>query len=448
LVLMAALASVQEAVNRFGAFAQSAEGPPMTAVPIDPAGGSFTRIDTDLPGEFFPITILMDVDSRTGNPVLLYTRRNEPGLTSTLIRCADPGCERRTTLEVPVVNLVDMVLQPMPEGEGVPVLLLTRPEDRTQLNLERCDDPACTTRTHLMTVTGPGGYLPAPGQLVATDAGPLFAYFDPGNNWDSILRLTDCRVLPCQTYTIDDSTGLPNSDVALDVFDSVPVIVYNVVTGIALARCEAAESCNRPSINLIYPNNLIPEAPRPNLRMALDGVGRPHILHQYFRRMLLATCADSACSSVNNQPFDDMPLSFYTGFDLGFGASGDLYAAYRRLDQQAENSTSYDYLMLQRCTPLDCTLRSLTDLPVSYLGDLVVRDDRVYIQYVTQESADGDVVYSIRLYVGEPPPVPQATPGPSLTPTPTRTPDWLDLTATAEAPQLIPAFTWTPTPPG
>ncbi|MBN8592236.1 MAG: hypothetical protein J0M33_10765 [Anaerolineae bacterium] len=424
----------------------------ITPIPTDTAGGAFTIVNEAISSSLgLP---QMDVDS-DGNPVILYTVNPFVSGDSVLIWCSDPNCTNRTTTTLMLGRVIDLVLQPSQNGLSLPIIMyqagtLAQPGS---LRIDRCDDPVCTTRTSLANIpnaTANSGAQP----LLAVTQGPYAAYKWAGlGGTPQSLGYSHCNVIPCSTSVPDAFTGTSEDSIWLDHYLGFPVVAYNTINGITIANCGALYACLNPKINSVVSFGPIGEYGR-SFMMAINENGQPVVIYYGdFRQLRIATCGDLSCSTVASDTiFEELPLTGYGYRDMDFGANGDLFVAYDRVDLQdtSPNSTAYKYLLLRRCNQQACTLRNLTSLPGSgYLNEMVVRDNRTYVLYATSlpgSQSNGLFIHSIHLYVGDQPSIPEPTPGPSPTYTLTRTPDSYDLTVTAGATYYTPSITRTPTP--
>jgi hypothetical protein len=432
---------------------QQAGDPTITQIPTDTADGTFTLIK-DLGSFSSTLRMSMEVD-RAGNPVILIPQQ---GFTI-LLRCGDPLCTNRTTQNLPVPYILDLTLQPTINGDDLPVILYW--SANSELRLDRCIDPMCTSRSTL-AIMSPAFFG---GQVIAPIQGPVGIYLEatgvpqvtprPRN-----LRLVDCRELPCETTTVDYIIGALDLELQLAVVDGIPVMAYFTPNGLAVARCEANNSCQNPTIQRVAPPGPPPHYWGPGLvEMSVNASGNPLITYSWEGRLFLVTCGDPACMTSTSRVYEAMPNSEYQAAESALSSDGDLFTAYDRVDwinRNWPNRTAHRYLMLRRCNPdtLQCTLRNLTNLnpyPVTqfqygYGGvqELVVQDQRIYLLMMNLEFGG----YQISLYVGDQPVVPDPTPGPSPTATATSTLSIGEQTATAiqtRTPSSTPWDTFTPT---
>lgn len=395
-----------------------------TLIPTDTAGGTFTLISQFPPNTNFPPPALMEVD-RNGNPAILF----QLGDRTILMRCSTPTCSGNSTNQLPTLYYTDMALQPVAGGSDVPVLLYQPPDFNEPRRLDRCSDALCTNLNNLATVNA----FATPGAVVAPTQGPLSAnILFPSPRTFGLLN---CSGSPCQSSVVGGSVGNAFLDISLELVSSIPVMAYYTVDGLVVARCEAPATCNAPTINVVVPFDA--QVGFHRFEMTINAAGNPVIVHYDAQllagqRLYVATCGDPACQTVTDRPLEQMFDSTYRVIEADVGASGDLYAAYDRIDWQQRTPTESwkRYLMLRRCRldTLNCTLRNLVTLEtadpaysrfVQHLGEVEIRGERAYILFLTGARQNGATVYSIRLYVGNQPGIPTPTPIPTITWTPT-----------------------------
>ncbi len=431
----------------------------ITPIPTDLAGGSITLLDT-LPMDTNGAASEMKVDI-DGNPVILLSPYST-ATQSVLVRCADPQCVNRTVTQLPILNILDMALQTVPNVGEVPVILYTTEINGGTLQLDRCEDPLCTSRTNL--ISSPVRFIRSDTtdtHLVVSTVGPRIAYVETFPPDITQVLLKSCIGTACTSDIVDGYPGTRSLSISLGISNDIPVMAYNTVGGIALARCESAVSCLMPSIHEVVSYGPIGYILGNSMSLAINPQGNPVILYvqrnwlSQTPQLWLATCYDPACATVDQRVAEETLLSTYGGgMDLAYGASGDLYIAYNRIDtQEIVPNTEYAtavYLLLRRCNAQACNLRAVTQFRDVYSGmeEFIIRGDRAYLIYQDTVLENNQLSYTINLYVGDQPPVPEPTAGPSPTATSTRTPGYIDLTLTAGATFFTPSVTRTFTPTG
>jgi len=289
--------------------------------------------------------------------------------------------------------------------------------------------------------------------------GPRIAYVETFPPDITQVLLKSCIGTACTSDIVYGYPGTRSLSISLGISNDIPVMAYNTVGGIALARCESAVSCLMPSIHEVVSYGPIGYILGNSMSLAINPQGNPVILYvqrnwlSQTPQLWLATCYDPACATVDQRVAEETLLSTYGGgMDLAYGASGDLYIAYNRIDtQEIVPNTEYAtavYLLLRRCNAQACNLRAVTQFRDVYSGmeEFIIRGDRAYLIYQDTVLENNQLSYTINLYVGDQPSVPEPTPGPSPTYTQTRTPDSYDLTVTAGATYYTPSITRSPTP--
>lgn len=424
-----------------------------TPYPTDLAGGFITLIETVQSD--VGVSMVMEIGPN-GNPIILYSVE---GNNAVLVTCADPQCMARSTRQLPINYVSDMVLQFMPsQGGVVPVILYRQAPARDRLRLVRCTDIICTSLTQIIDIPVAPGFVDlVSSPLARTTEVPWLAYFQPGGTANSQLLLTACEDIYCSTTTVDYFPGTLGTSVTLGLADgAIPVMVYNTVSGLAFARCESATSCLSPTINQLVSYGAIGDVQGNRVAMAFNPQGNPVILYELrdLSQLLVAVCGDPFCTTVERRLIEDPPAGgFYgSGKAITFGNNGDMYLAYDRLENQIFDNgyNTYFYLFLRRCSTQRCDVRNLVRLDEAYpyMGRLTVWGERVYILYQDHVAGSNPANFTINLYMGEPPPVADPTAGPSPTVTASRTPNSYDLTTTINPTYFTPSITRTATPTG